>query len=93
MRERDIEVYLRDQVKAAGGRAYKFESPGSNGVPDRLVLWPAGKAAFVELKAPGRKPTPLQLAQHRKLEALGFVVCVLDCKDEVDVFVRRWGTR
>lgn len=89
MRERDIEAYLRDQVKAAGGRAYKFESPGNAGVPDRLVLLPGGRAVFVELKAPGRKPTPLQLAQAQKIRRLGFAVEVIDSKQGVDEFLLR----
>lgn len=84
MRERAIEQYLRDQVRAAGGRAYKFVSPGNNGVPDRLVILPPGRVVFVELKAPGRKPTPLQLAQHQRLRALGCDVRVIDSVQQVD---------
>jgi len=92
MRERDIEKYLREQVRAAGGRAYKFVSPGNAGVPDRLVLFPGGKAAFAELKAPGKKPTALQQAQAEKIRALGFQVAVIDSKQGVDEFVRQYGT-
>ncbi|ERM17251.1 VRR-NUC domain-containing protein [Brevibacillus laterosporus] len=88
MREKDIEAYLRKQVKAVGGRAYKFESPGNAGVPDRLVLFPGGRAAFVELKAPGKKPTVLQLAQGKKISGLGFTVLVIDSKEGVDEFIR-----
>ncbi|MGC5220863.1 VRR-NUC domain-containing protein, partial [Escherichia coli] len=46
IREKDIENYLRDQVKKIGGIAYKFESPGNAGVPDRLVLLPGGQVHF-----------------------------------------------
>ncbi|PTY76688.1 nuclease, partial [Heyndrickxia sporothermodurans] len=60
MRERDIEIYLRDEVKKIKGRAYKFESPGNAGVPDRLVILPGGRVFFIELKAPGKKSRPLQ---------------------------------
>jgi len=89
MRERDVETYLREQVRAVGGRAYKFVSPGTAGVPDRLVLFPGGRAIFVELKAPGKKPTPLQQAQHKKLTTLGFQVEVLDSKQGVDGFIKQ----
>ncbi|MCF8566892.1 VRR-NUC domain-containing protein [Alicyclobacillus tolerans] len=87
MRERDVEQYLREQVRAAGGRAYKFTSPGNAGVPDRMVLFPGGRVAFVELKAPGKKPTALQLAQHKKFAGLGFTVAVIDRKSQVDEFL------
>jgi hypothetical protein len=87
MRERDIEIYLRDQVKKAGGKAYKFESPGNDGVPDRIVIFPENKIYFVELKAPGKKPRPLQLKQMRILEAFGCTVKVIDSKESVDEFI------
>ncbi|WP_062306610.1 VRR-NUC domain-containing protein [Alicyclobacillus sendaiensis] len=87
VRERDIEAYLRKRVAALGGRAYKFVSPGNAGVPDRLVLLPGGRAVFVELKAPGRRPTPLQRVQQERIRALGFAVYVLDSKERVDAFI------
>ncbi|WDL96921.1 VRR-NUC domain-containing protein [Alicyclobacillus sp. ALC3] len=86
-RERDIEAHLRDRIKAAGGLAYKFESPGNAGVPDRLVLMPSGRVAFVELKQKGKKPTKLQEVQHRRIRSLGFRVEVCDSKEAVDRFV------
>lgn len=78
MREKTIEQKFRAAVKAAGGLALKFTSPGFDGVPDRLALLPGGRMAFVEVKATGKKPRPLQLARHRLLRQLGFKVYVLD---------------
>ncbi|AGK95613.1 VRR-NUC domain-containing protein [Clostridium pasteurianum] len=89
MRENVIESYLVKKVKEAGGRAYKFVSPGNAGVPDRLVLLPGGKIAFVELKAPGRKPTALQTVQQKRISDLGFRVYVIDNKKAVDNFIWR----
>ena len=63
--------------------ALKFVSPGMNGVPDRIVLMPDGKMAFVELKAPGKKPRPLQLKRKRMLEMLGFPVYVVDNIEQI----------
>lgn len=78
MREREIEAMLRQKVKALGGMALKFVSPGVSGVPDRIILLPGGKIAFCELKAPGKKMRPLQLRRKRQLEALGFPVYCID---------------
>lgn len=90
VRENVIESYLRDRVKNdLGGKAYKFVSPGQSGVPDRLVLLPGGRTIFVELKAPGKKPTALQLLQHKKLRALGFLVLVIDSKAKIDEFIKQ----
>lgn len=87
MRESTIEAYLRDRVKALGGKAYKFVSPGNDGVPDRLVCLPTGKGVFVELKAPGKKPTKLQELQQNRLKQMGFDVWVIDNKEMVDRFI------
>lgn len=88
MRERNIEAYLRDSVKKAGGIAYKWVSPGNNGVPDRIVIIPGGKIIFVELKAPGKKPTALQQVQHDKLRALGCDVRVIDSREGVEDLIK-----
>ena len=84
MLEKDIEEYLRLQVKSIGGKAYKFVSPGNAGVPDRLVCLPGGEVTFVELKATGKKSTPLQTKRQAELKKLGFAVFVVDSKARVD---------
>lgn len=91
MREKSIEQYLRDEIKAIGGRAYKFVSPGNAGVPDRLVTLPGGRVVFAEMKAPGKKPTALQEAQIKKLRAMGFMAFVIDSKSGVNELVRVCG--
>jgi len=83
MREIVIEHKLVSAVKAMGGIAPKFVSPGYDGMPDRLILLPGGKIAFVEVKAMGRKPRPLQLHRHEILRRLGFKVCVLDDEKQI----------
>lgn len=93
MRESTIEAYLRDRVKELGGKAYKFVSPGNDGVPDRLVCLPGGRVVFVELKAPGKKPTKLQERQHEILTGLGLDVRVIDCKANVDWLIAEWKGR
>ncbi len=83
MLESVIESRLRQEAKKRGGMALKFVSPGMNGVPDRIVLMPGGKMAFVELKAPGKAPKALQEKRIGQLRKLGFWVYVLDGTERI----------
>ena len=83
MDEKLIERKLRDMVRQHGGLALKFTSPGFDGVPDRLLLFPGGKAAFAEIKTTGQKPRPLQMSRKRQLESLGFKVFVIDRPERI----------
>jgi hypothetical protein len=84
MTEKKIERYLAAKVKAVGGISYKLTCQGTAGLPDRLVLFPEGKAGFVELKKPGGKLRKRQEAIIKKLRGLGFSVFVIDSKLGVD---------
>ena len=91
MREKIIEQKLAAAVKKHGGICPKFTSPGFDGMPDRLLLLPHGKFAFVEVKAPGEKPRPLQLARHGMLSRLGFRVYVLDDAKQIETIIQEIG--
>lgn len=91
MDEKDIEKKLVQAVRAAGGYAFKFVSPGFAGMPDRLVLMPHGKCGFVEVKAPGKKPRVLQVHRHALLRHLGFPVFVLDRIDAIPEIIEKIG--
>ena len=78
MREKVIEQKLVAEVKKAGGICPKWVAPGFDGVPDRIAMFPGGKIAFVEVKAPGEKPRPLRRARHDLLQKLCFRVYVLN---------------
>lgn len=83
MQEKYIEKKLVTAVKAMGGIALKFVSPGIDGVPDRIVLLPMGRMAFVECKATGKKMRPLQIRRKKQLEALGCSVYCLDSVEQI----------
>lgn len=83
MREIIVERKLITAVKKRGGICPKWVCPGCDGMPDRMVLLPNGKIGFVEVKAPGEKPRVLQLARHRMLRKLGFLVFVLDDPQQI----------
>ena len=58
--EKDIENYLIDRVKKLNGKTYKFTSPTSAGVPDRIVIFNSG-VFFVEVKTPNGRLSPRQI--------------------------------
>lgn len=76
-RERYVEKILTDGIRRLGGKAFKFVSPGNNGVPDRLIVMPEGKVCFVELKTETGKLSDVQRMQIRSLQDKGQHVAVL----------------
>ncbi|MBD0853079.1 nuclease [Corynebacterium striatum] len=78
MREKDVEQALTQAVKKAGGISLKLVSPGTAGIPDRLILLRGGKAGFIEVKAPGQKPRALQMARLHQLQHQGFTATWID---------------
>ena len=87
-RERDIEQKLVKAVKAAGGICPKFVSPGTDGMPDRIILLPGGRIGFAEVKFPGKKPRVLQVRRHRQIRKLGVPVFVLDDPEQIPGIIR-----
>lgn len=85
--ERKIEKFLVKEVERLGGLCVKFPPLFFRGFPDRIVLLPGATIAFVELKAPGERPTLIQRNVHARLRKLGFRVEVLDSKDAVNGFI------
>lgn len=91
MLECQVDNMLLKSVRQAGGESFKFVSPGRAGVPDRLVILPGGRIAFIELKAPGMKPRPLQRAVLRRLYALGCKVATVDNTRTAKRMVKLWS--
>ena len=91
MLEKDIEKIFTAEIKRAGGKAYKFTSPGNDGVPDRIVMLPGGQIVFVELKTDTGKLSKLQELQRRRIAELGQTVRVLHGLAEVRDFFLEFG--
>lgn len=87
MGESELEKKFRERVTQAGGKAYKFVSPGNAGVPDRLVILPGGKIGFVELKQEGGKPRKLQQFRMKELEGLGCFTAVVDSIESAEAAI------
>lgn len=91
IKERAIEARLKQRVEDTGGLCIKLAMTYNAGMPDRLCLFPNAFAAFVELKAPGKKPRPIQLYVHDKLRARGFKVYVIDNYDDIELIIKEAG--
>ena len=82
--EKDTEAFLRDEVRALGGRSYKWVSPGCAGVPDRIVILPNGRIFFIELKSERKTSSAQQRKRQTELRALGCAVYAdVDTKEKV----------
>lgn len=84
MRESDIEAYLVKRVNELGGEVRKVKWIGRRGAPDRFAMLPTKPSIWVELKAPGEKPKPHQVREHRRMRAMGQRVEVVDSLAGVD---------
>ena len=82
MNERTIEHQLKKAVEASGGLCWKLVCPGTTGVPDRICLM-RNRAVFVELKAPGKQPRPIQQHRMNQLHDQGFQTFVVDSVDGI----------
>lgn len=72
--EKDLEAKLVKAIKDRGGYAIKWISPGTTGLPDRIVILPGERIAFVEMKRPkGSRVGKLQDYWCRELASRGFM--------------------
>jgi hypothetical protein len=58
-----------------------------------VLIFPHGLITFIELKAPGRSPTALQLAVLKQMEGNKAVVGWADAKFGVDGLLLAWGNK
>lgn len=89
MLEKIVEAHLVKIVRGQGGECVKWSSPSNRGVPDRIVLMPGGHIGFVECKAPGKKPSDLQIHWITRLNEMGFPAMILDKKEDVEKILQK----
>ena len=83
MNESRIERRLVDGVKKLGGMCLKFVSPGTPGVPDRLIIAPTGRIIFAELKTETGRLAKIQRYTIGEMQKRGADVRVVKGIDEV----------
>ena len=77
MRESAIEKAVTAHAKKLGWMSLKLSSANDRGKPDRMYLR-RGVTVFVEFKAPGSKPTALQMKWLNELHLQGFITSWCD---------------
>ncbi len=87
-REKDIEANIRREIMKMGGMFLKFVSPGNDGVPDRIAIFPDGRIIFVELKTQHGKLSQIQAYQIDRLLNLNQQVCVVYGKYGAEIFLK-----
>lgn len=85
--EKEVEKYLVQYAHKNDILTYKLVSPGNSGVPDRIFVNRGGMVRFVEVKAPGKKPRPLQQSVFAKLANHGQPVLIIDTKGDAELFI------
>lgn len=74
-------------VRSRGGLCYKWVSPGTTGVPDRIVILPGGRTVYVELKTEIGRLSEIQKYIHAELRKRGADVRTLYGLDQVKAFI------
>jgi hypothetical protein len=87
LKESTLEKKAVEFAHACGWSFFKLAKTGKRGTPDRLFLR-NGEAVFIEFKAPGEKPTKLQLYRIRELIKDGFTATWFDNLDEFKNFMK-----
>lgn len=85
--EKVLEVYLRTSCEGKGWLCLKYTNPWLIGMPDRLILLPKGRCAWVELKSAGEKPRKLQNMRHKLLRDCGHAVYVASSRQDIDAII------
>ncbi len=87
MLEKEIERRMCEMVRERGGLTRKFVSPGNDGVPDRIIITPAGVVWFVELKTDTGRLSKIQKYQITEFEKRNANVRVVYGWDAAKEFV------
>lgn len=87
VRENKVEKYLDTEVKKNGGITRKWESPGRDGVPDRIVIR-KGNVWFIEVKTIDGKLSKNQEREHKRLLKAGAEVFTVYGEQGVDAWIR-----
>jgi hypothetical protein len=87
MRESFIEKQIGQYARRLGWKTMKLNGMGLRSKPDRM-FYQAGKAFFLEIKRPGKKPTKQQEYRLQGLRDDGFIADWTDNIEEGQAIIR-----
>ncbi len=90
MLEKTIENGVTAWAKKRGIITRKMNGLGNRSWPDQMFIFPDGRIAFIEFKAPGKKPTDLQAMMLADLQARGVYADFFDNKPDALAFLQRF---
>lgn len=91
--EKKLEQRLVKVVERNGGMCWKFISPGTPGVPDRICLLPGGRIIFVEMKAEWGRMANIQKYRKDQLTSLGYDARTIKGETQLQSFIQELEAR
>jgi len=85
--EAKLEAKLKRKIEALRGKCYKWVSPQTKGVPDRIIFMPLGRIYFVETKWGKNGLSPQQRLIHKILRKLGIKVYTIGTEEQLNEFL------
>ena len=82
MLESEIQRKTIKHLEDDGWYVIKIIQCNKNGFTDLIAL-KKGRAVFIEVKQPGKNPSPLQAYRHQELRQKGFVVLIVSCINDL----------
>lgn len=92
IRERDVEHRLVSLARSRGWGCVKFIPDNEQGMPDRLLLLPNGRCAWIETKTKGGRLSDIQKYTHKRLREMGQVVYVVWTKEQAEELIETYVT-
>lgn len=78
-----VENYLRQQATTHNCLCYKFTSPGTNGVPDEILIH-NGYTMFIETKSPTGSLRDIQKERIKQMKQHGADVRICHTRQSID---------
>lgn len=76
--EQKVQTKLIHQLESSGYYVIKLKATNKNGIPDVIAIPKNSDVEFIEVKAAGKQPSPLQKYRHKELENHGIKVSTYD---------------